>query len=951
MVCVACVARAQYAPLSGGSFTNSDVAASPDPLVGFAWTSETSVEALEYQQFYDGAIEATLERGDMVARLDSVVARDCAARAQRGCRDFAAAVFERDASVRFKFAQEGASWLEMDACGSVEGWTLEVTLSESRSRSSVAGISPFLVTRTNETCATYRFESNAEHYDGVRYAWLDARASTTQARAWTLTALRRVTQVVPANYVGAFESSDAELDRVWYVGAYTTRACFTCPAPGECYLGSILRDRGDRVAFDGDAYVAQTTALAAFDAAFALANASLFFTKDTHGDKIEPYWEMWVLTVLDYVEASGDVAALDKLRPSVELALKRANASVLPEARQLAASLRWSRDDPRVGFGFEFPDLPEAQRCYRALAMGAMRRYGASGARGAAVWAETAARLVRELVAEPDWPDAWGLHAASDALNAGFVDERAAASIATRLFADAQTLPSLSAFESHFVLKALSKVNATRQAVALLKRQWGGMLRAGATTFWERYDPEWTDAGALRDSDAPPVDVMGRGTSMAHPWATGATSWLTRHALGVRATSPGFETFLVKSDLLQDTPLRFARGNVPLAGGRAIRVDLDLDAHQFRVELLSSVDDERAAVGALVPKRRLEARVGVPKLKEGLLAVAAHSGAASSRWSRFDNATVRSFALRRNETLASEPSQPRACGEDARFAYVCAELSAIAPRLELRFAHHHRDDDDDDDDDDTEQQVSSSSRAAPPTVDETTSGDWKGVFGSMGGVFFNYSHEGDVVFGTADGRAAPASVFASTTEDTRGAAFQGRQQPRPECAPFTANADRHQHAQTPLADVPQQRSYACARVFAAETLDTRALADPRSPSKPSSSSSSSSSFSSPATRAAAALGAGFWASFHVDVQLHAPALVTLYFLDFDNWAARLLVKTTDLATGATLAPAVLVDHFQNGTYLTYALTTSARFRVNPVHSQGDRKGEAPPALLSAVLFG
>ena len=78
---------------------------------------------------------------------------------------------------------------------------------------------------------------------------------------------------------------------------------------------------------------------------------------------------------------------------------------------------------------------------------------------------------------------------------------------------DPLQLPSLSNFESFFLLKAFGekricfaavhnflnmisfaptgKTKASEQAKYLLHRHWAGMLRLGATTFWERFDPQW----------------------------------------------------------------------------------------------------------------------------------------------------------------------------------------------------------------------------------------------------------------------------------------------------------------------------------------------------------------------------------------------------------------------------------------------------------------------------
>jgi hypothetical protein len=112
------------------------------------------------------------------------------------------------------------------------------------------------------------------------------------------------------------------------------------------YLGSILLDRGDRIAFLGDAYVAQATALAAFSKdSHTLLAQSLNYTKNI-GNDIEPYWIMWVLSVLDLFEATGDTTTFELLMPYIEKRLGRARDVLYPQAAHSNASLRWSRLQP-----------------------------------------------------------------------------------------------------------------------------------------------------------------------------------------------------------------------------------------------------------------------------------------------------------------------------------------------------------------------------------------------------------------------------------------------------------------------------------------------------------------------------------------------------------------------------------------------------------------------------
>ena len=73
--------------------------------------------------------------------------------------------------------------------------------------------------------------------------------------------------------------------------------------------------------------------------------------------------------------ATGDEAALLYYQPWIEKRLVYSRDVLYPQATKFGASLRWSRDDPRMGFGFEFSDIPRAQYAFRALSIDAMSGY------------------------------------------------------------------------------------------------------------------------------------------------------------------------------------------------------------------------------------------------------------------------------------------------------------------------------------------------------------------------------------------------------------------------------------------------------------------------------------------------------------------------------------------------------------------------------------------------
>ena len=82
----------------------------------------------------------------------------------------------------------------------------------------------------------------------------------------------------------------------------------------------------------------------------------------------------------------------------------------------------------------------------------------------------------------------------------------------------AKALKMVSPYMYHYYLEALQKVGQREEVVRVIRFYWGGMLRRGADTFWELYDPE--------DPDGSPYG----GTivnSYCHAWSC-TPSWFIR---------------------------------------------------------------------------------------------------------------------------------------------------------------------------------------------------------------------------------------------------------------------------------------------------------------------------------------------------------------------------------------------------------------------------------------
>ena len=133
----------------------------------------------------------------------------------------------------------------------------------------------------------------------------------------------------------------------------------------------------------------------------------------------------------------------------------------------------------------------------------------------------------------------------------------------------------LSSFMGYYILLARAMAGDVTGALDTIRQYWGGMLKLGATTFWEDFDIRWLENAAPIDRMPKEHEVDVHGTygrhcyqgfrhSLCHGWASGPTSWLTRYVLGVEIMEPGCRKIRVSPNLCG---LKWVRGTYPTPEG------------------------------------------------------------------------------------------------------------------------------------------------------------------------------------------------------------------------------------------------------------------------------------------------------------------------------------------------------------------------------------------------
>mgnify|MGYP004636572503 CR=1 FL=1 len=132
-----------------------------------------------------------------------------------------------------------------------------------------------------------------------------------------------------------------------------------------------------------------------------------------------------------------------------------------------------------------------------------------------------------------------------------------------------------STFMSYYILAAIAMSGNYKGALDCMKEYYGGMLKMGATSFWEDFDLEWMNNAAPIDDLVPEgkSDVHGDNGafcyegfrhSLCHGWSCGPVHYLLHHVAGFNALDFGAKKLLVCPHL---DGLDFVEASFPTANG------------------------------------------------------------------------------------------------------------------------------------------------------------------------------------------------------------------------------------------------------------------------------------------------------------------------------------------------------------------------------------------------
>jgi len=374
---------------------------------------------------------------------------------------------------------------------------------------------------------------------------------------------------------GSFRCDDEELNRIWEVGAYTMDL-----TTREFFMDGIKRDRWT---WSGDAIQSYLmNYYLRFDLECVKRTIRQLRGKDpvtAHVNTIMDYTFYWFKSILDYYEYSGDEAFVREMYPRMktlmDYCLGRTNADGMAEGQ------------PDDWIFVDWVDFPMHKRGVLAFEQILFYKALETMARCAEICKDQAqhyreqADNLREKVKTLFWEQRQSafLHAVEDgkmnpqvtkfpnmfAILYDFVTEKEKKLIMQSVMLNKEIPMITTPYMRFYELAALCEMGLQKEVLPEIKAYWGGMLREGATSFWEKYNPEETGTQHLA--------MYGRpyGKSLCHAWGASPVYLMGKFYLGVKPTKPGYAEYEVKPSL---GGLEWMEGEVPTPFGK-ISVKMD----------------------------------------------------------------------------------------------------------------------------------------------------------------------------------------------------------------------------------------------------------------------------------------------------------------------------------------------------------------------------------------
>ncbi|MCF3111697.1 alpha-rhamnosidase [Niabella sp. CC-SYL272] len=368
---------------------------------------------------------------------------------------------------------------------------------------------------------------------------------------------------------GDFRCNDEAINRIYDVSKYTLHL-----STREFFVDGIKRDRW---IWSGDAYQSYLMN-------YYLMNDNETVKRTTyalrgkdpvtgHINTIMDYTFYWFMGVYDYYLYSGDkdflVQNYGRMKSLMDFVWNRRNKDGLLEG--LPGDwifIDWATGLSKEGeVSFEQLLFARGLETMALCAELAGRREDAMQYKTAAAelkqklfsiyWSDTAKALVHSRVNGQPTKNVTR-YANMFAIFFNYFNEQQKQAVKTSVLLNKNVPEITTPYMRFYELEALCALGEQGYVLKEMKDYWGGMLRLGATSFWEEYDPS--------KKGAEHYAMYGRkyGKSLCHAWGASPLYLLGKYYLGISPTAPGYTEYEVKPAL---GGLKWMEGKVPTPAG------------------------------------------------------------------------------------------------------------------------------------------------------------------------------------------------------------------------------------------------------------------------------------------------------------------------------------------------------------------------------------------------
>ncbi|MBN2273835.1 MAG: alpha-rhamnosidase, partial [Bacteroidales bacterium] len=377
-------------------------------------------------------------------------------------------------------------------------------------------------------------------------------------------------EYLPLEYKGSFRCNDKQINKIWDVSAYTLHL-----TAREFFLDGIKRDRW---MWSGDAYQSYLmNYYLFFDAPLVRRTTFALRGKNpvtSHINTIMDYTFYWFLGIYDYYQYTGDKQFIRQLYPRMKslmnFCLSRRNENGMMQG--LAGDwvfIDWADFKMSKAGEVSFEQLlfcrsletmalcagimndTKNEKDYTELAAGLKTKLFS------AFWSETQHAFIHNrengVVSTQVTP-----FTNMFAVLFSYLDQEQTRAVKENVLLNPDALKITTPYMRFYELEALCMLGEEKHVLDEIRDYWGGMLDLGATSFWEKYNPEEKYPDLLA--------MYGRpfGKSLCHAWGASPVYLLGKYFLGIKPVGPGYQSYIAEPCL---GDLQWIEGDVPTPDG------------------------------------------------------------------------------------------------------------------------------------------------------------------------------------------------------------------------------------------------------------------------------------------------------------------------------------------------------------------------------------------------